>query len=99
MKTTTSEEWAKKTLGIDFFDDIDPQRRVIYSNLALLDSINQLRLDAIKHGMTLAATIAVEHCLPGGYTDSPTDIAASQAGDRIGQEILTARDKLKEIPK
>lgn len=85
----TAEEWVVDFMEARGFNSLKEKQ----------EWVRQIQLESIKHGMTLAATIAVEHCLPGGYTDSPTDIAASQAGDRIGQEILTARDKLKEIPK
>lgn len=76
----TKEEWHNSLY----------QARHGQMELITQDEIEQIQLDAIKHGMTLAAETIHK---------MPVKTKHIQAASDLTQAILTARDNLKEIPK
>lgn len=79
----TAEDW-KKELHEFFTSDLTSQEEC---EEHLIKSINQIQLDAIKHGMTLAANIA-------GYNNTHVSL---DDGLTIKDAILNARDNMKEV--
>ena len=75
----TKEEWVNAT--------IDACTRYLGgSDAALMNHIEQIKLDAAKRGMEIAADLC------GAYK---TSIVNYQSGDILQSAILTARDNLK----
>lgn len=61
--------------------------------------IKQIQLDAVKHGMTLAAELVNKNKETNPEFDSPDVRTYNRHLSWVEQTIHAARDNLKEIPK
>lgn len=82
----TSDEWVKQYKA----ERSNPDRKLLFGDGSLIKAI---QLDAVKHGMTLAAEELFKT-----WEVSPVYVSADALYHMSKKAILTARDNLKELP-
>lgn len=81
----SAEEWAVI---------ITPLR----SDAKYSDQIKQIQLDAIKHGMTMAADLSKTYKVAESMAHKNHGDVWNEATDSVSRAIANTRDNLKEIP-